>query len=82
MAKKTLYDIWQEHRDSGTCSKGLSDWCAFRAWFLKKSARLEDLSRLDELSEEAYEKVTAPKKPEKEPAPKSTPAAENEKGGK
>lgn len=51
---KSLYEIWQEHRDNGTCGEEFLDWNDFRDWYIKSKAKLDDIANLNALSKEAY----------------------------
>lgn len=73
---KTLFEIWQEHCDNGSCSKSFSNWCNFRNWFLENKVRLDDVEQLTELSEEAYEKLHAKEKIDEKSSGNKRPADE------
>lgn len=48
---KTLFQVWNEHVQDGTCSKKFSDWCTFRAYCAKNNLKVEDFADVKDLTE-------------------------------
>lgn len=54
---KTLFEVWQGHRNGGTCAKEFNNWNDFREWYLASGVNLEDVAGVTELSKESLEKL-------------------------